>query len=422
MLNLLVIGSGGREHALAWKLAQSPRVARVFTAPGNAGTAAVGENLAIGIHEHDALVAAVRTHQIGLVVIGPDDALAAGLADRLEAEGIRVFGPRRDAARLEWSKAFAKDFMRRHGIPTAAAGEFTEVEAALAHCRASERWPLVIKADGLATGKGVIVAADLAEAGAALQAMMVDARFGAAGRRVVIEEFLCGREASLHALVDGTTALLLPLAQDHKCLIDGNRGPNTGGMGTASPPAIPPEPGFAAQMESLVLQPFLAGLQNDGLAFRGLLFPGLMLTTDGPRVLEFNARFGDPETQVLVPRLRSDLLDLLEATIDGDLASVQPVWDERAAVCVILASEGYPDAPITGRTIHGLDQLAHEPDVFVFHGGTKRAPDGTLVSAGGRVLGVTALGEDVPAARARAYAAAALVSFDGKQFRTDIGA
>ncbi len=420
-MHLLVVGSGGREHALAWKLAQSPRVTKIFVAPGNGGTAALGENLPIGIHEHDVLVAAARRLRIEFVVIGPDDALAAGLADRFAAEGMRVFGPCQAAARLEWSKAFAKDFMRRHGIPTADAAAFSDLGSAVAHCRAAARWPLVLKADGLAAGKGVVVAASAEAAEEALTAMMSAGRFGAAGERVVIEEFLEGPEASLHALVDGARAVLLPLAQDHKKLRDGNAGPNTGGMGTCSPPAAPVPAGFTERVEQEILAPFLAGLRADALDFRGLLFPGLMLTAQGPRVLEFNARFGDPETQVLLPRLRSDLLPILEATANGTLGTEPIAWDPRAAVCVILASEGYPDKPVTNRRIRGLEALANVPEVFVFHGGTRRADDGSIVTSGGRVVGITALGATVADARVRAYEAAAQVSFEGMQFRRDIG-
>jgi phosphoribosylamine---glycine ligase len=419
-MNVLVLGSGGREHALAWKLARSPRVRKIFCAPGNAGTAALGENLPIPITDHDGLVAAARLHLIDLTVVGPDDALAAGIVDRFEAAGLRVFGPSKAAAQLEWSKAFAKDFMLRHGIPTADSRQFHEFGAALAHCRAASRWPLVIKADGLATGKGVIIAANLAEAEDALRGMMEEARFGAAGRSVVIEECLHGPECSLHALVDGQSALLMPMAQDHKRLLAGDRGPNTGGMGTASPPARPPKAGLDEEVLRLILQPFLAGLAADKLMFRGLLFPGLMLTADGPKVLEFNARFGDPETQVLLPRLKSDLLPLLEATIDGRLAMIEPEWDARAAVCVILASEGYPEKPLTGRVIEGLESAASAEDVVVFHAGTRRESDGRILTSGGRVLGVTALGDTLSEARHRAYEAAGKIHFEGMQFRPDI--
>ena len=421
-MNILILGSGGREHALAWKLAQSPRVKKIFCAPGNAGTAALGENLSISLSDHDALLAAARAHHIDLTVVGPDDALAAGIVDRFEAAGHRIFGPSKAAAQLEWSKAFAKDFMRRHAIPTAAARAFDDFSAALEYCRASPRWPLVIKADGLATGKGVIIAEDPATAEAALRAMMEEARFGAAGSRVVIEECLQGPECSLHALVDGGSALLLPMAQDHKRLLDGDHGPNTGGMGTASPPVRAALPGFEDAVRRTIIDPFLAGLRADHLAFRGLLFPGLMLTADGPKVLEFNARFGDPETQVLLPRLKSDLLPLLEATIDGQLAGLEPAWDSRAAVCVILASQGYPEKPIVGRPIEGLESLRNADDVAVFHAGTRREADGRIVTSGGRVLGVTALGVTLAAARDRAYAAAAQIRFEGMQFRRDLAA
>ncbi len=421
-MNLLVLGSGGREHALAWKLARSPRVRKIFCAPGNAGTSALGENLPIPITDHDALVEAARQHRIDLTVVGPDDALAAGIVDRFEAAGLRIFGPSQAAAQLEWSKAFAKDFMRRHGIPTASSCQFDEMSAALAHCRESSRWPLVIKADGLATGKGVIIVEDLGAAEEAVRGMMEQARFGAAGRRVVIEECLRGPECSLHALVDGRSALLMPAAQDHKRLLAGDQGPNTGGMGTASPPAQPPRIGFDEDVRRSILQPFLAGLAADKLDFRGLLFPGLMLTADGPKVLEFNARFGDPETQVLLPRLKSDLLPLLEASIDGRLAEQNPEWDSRAAVCVILASQGYPEKPVTGRAIEGLASLEDLENVFVFHAGTRRESDGRIVTSGGRVLGVTALGTTLAEARQHAYESAAKIHFDGMQFRPDIAA
>lgn len=421
-MNVFILGSGGREHALAWKLARSPRVRKIFCAPGNAGTADLGENLAIAISDHDGLIAAAHQHQINLTVVGPDDALAAGIVDRFEAAGLPIFGPSRAAARLEWSKAFAKDFMRRHRIPTAASREFEDLAAAREYCAASSRWPLVIKADGLATGKGVIIAEDFLAARTALRGMMEEGRFGAAGRRVVVEECLKGPECSLHALIDGHSALVLPIAQDHKRLLAGDLGPNTGGMGTASPPVQAPQPGFDAVVRQMILDPFLAGVQADGLAFRGLLFPGLMLTADGPKVLEFNARFGDPETQVLLPRLKSDLLPLLEATIDGGLAAVQPEWDTRAAVCVILASENYPEKPLTGREIEGLESLAGADDVMVFHAGTRRESDGRIITSGGRVLGVTALGATLAAARERAYEAAAQIHFEGAQFRADIAA
>ena len=408
----------------SWKLARSPRVHRILCAPGNPGTASLGENLSISITDIAGLLAAAERHGVDFTVIGPDDALAAGVADAFEAAGRRVFGPRRDAARLEWSKGFAKDFCRRHAIPTAGAEEFDDLNAALVQLRARKNWPIVLKADGLAAGKGVFVATGLAEAEAAARAMLEERRFGAAGARVLAEDFLTGSECSLHALVDGRRAVLLPLAQDHKRLLDGDAGPNTGGMGTVSPPAASRrDPELAGRLEREIIAPFLAGLTADGLDFRGLLFPGVMLTPDGPRVLEFNARFGDPETQVLLPRLRSDLLPLLAACADGRLDQAPtPEWDSRVAVCVILASEGYPDKPLVGRPVHGLEDLAGEEDVIVFHAGTRRGDDGSILTSGGRVLGVTALGATVDEARARAYEAADRIRFDGKHCRRDIAA
>jgi phosphoribosylamine--glycine ligase len=417
-MNVLIVGSGGREHALAWKLAQSPRVEKIFTAPGNAGTALVGTNLAIPAGDHAALVAAAREHAAGLVVIGPDDALAAGLADALTAAGIPAFGPTASAARLESSKAFAKDFMRRHGIPTADAVEFTDSGEAHLHCRTA-RYPLVIKADGLALGKGVVIAANPSEAAHALYRAMDAGQFGEAGRRVIIEEFLDGTECSIHALFDGSSYLLLPDCRDHKQAHDGGLGPNTGGMGTVSPSQAL-TPALETQVREQILDRVLAGLRADGIDFRGLLFPGLMLTAEGPKVLEFNCRFGDPETQVLVRRLDGDLLDLLEACPAGTLATQSPTWSDASAVCVVLASGGYPGPYETGKPILGLDDAAADSNVTIFHAGTATV-DGQTVTSGGRVLGVTATGPDLAAARAAAYAAADQIRFDKVQRRNDIG-
>lgn len=415
-MNILIIGSGGREHALAWKLRQSPRVSRIFAAPGNGGLAEIATCLPIGIHDHDALVRAAREHRIGLTVVGPDDALAAGIVDRFETEGLRIFGPTQAAARLESSKAFAKDFMERHGIPTARAGTFTDSAEARAFARGMEK-PVVVKADGLALGKGVIIAATDAEAEQAIREIMDERKFGEAGAKVVIEECLRGPECSIHALVDGRSYVLFPGAQDHKRAYDHDEGPNTGGMGTISP-----APALTAQLEERVrreiLDPFLLGLQADGLDFRGMLFPGLMLTTEGPKVLEFNCRFGDPETQVLLARLESDLLELLEATIDRRLAEAAAQWKRETAVCVIMASGGYPGSYKSGEVIGGLDSVGQ--GAIAFHAGTKRT-DAGLVTSGGRVLGLTALGADVAAAREKAYAAVAKVEFTGAQYRSDIG-
>lgn len=418
--NVLVIGSGGREHALAWKLAQSPRVAKVFCAPGNPGTARLrGGNVAIPVSDHAGLIEFARREHVGLAVIGPDDALAAGIVDDFRAAGLRAFGPTAIAARLESSKAFAKDFMRRHGIPTAAYREFTDPAAAREYC-AGAAYPLVVKADGLALGKGVIIAANAAEADAAIHQCMEAAVFGDAGKRVVIEEFLSGRECSIHALVDGASYTLFPDARDHKQALDGNLGPNTGGMGTLSPSGAI-DAALEARIREEILDRFVAGARADGLDFRGMLFPGLMLTAEGPKVLEFNCRWGDPETQVLVRRLESDLLDLLEATVDGTLAAQTPVWSPEAAVCVILASGGYPGSYEKGRIITGVSRAEQRDGVVVFQAGTAESPDG-LVTNGGRVLGVTALGPDTAAARAGAYAAADEIHFAGVHRRNDIGA
>ena len=416
-MKILVVGSGGREHALAWKLQQSSRADRIFCAPGNAGTAEVGENVAIPANDLAALARFAKENQIGLTVIGPDDPLAAGVVDLFETEGLRVFGPSKSAARLESSKIFAKELMRKNKIPTARGAAFSNCEAAFAFVEQA-RFPLVIKADGLALGKGVIIAQDAAEARAAIDSMLTKRRFGDAGTRLLIEECLAGSECSVHALVDGKSYRMLATARDHKRAYDGDAGPNTGGMG-----AFSPADNFGAelqtQFEREVMRPLLNGLTESGVVFRGLLFPGLMVTEDGPRVLEFNCRFGDPETQVILPRLKSDLLDLFEATIEGTLERRTIEWDERAAVTVVLASGGYPEKYDVGKPIHGLELAASAKDIHVFHAGTRRE-NGTVVTAGGRVLAVTALGESVAAARTRAYAAVAQIDFEGCHYRRDI--
>ena len=417
-MTLLVIGGGGREHALVWKLKQSPRVGRLLCAPGNAGTAALAENVPIQAGDLETIVALARQEKVDLVVVGPDAPLAAGLVDRLREAGIRAFGPTASAARLEASKSFAKDFMHRHGIPTARSEKFTDLATASAYVR-GHALPLVVKADGLALGKGVTIAEDYPTAEAALRAALVDRVFDEAGDTVVVEECLTGRECSVHALVDGRSWLLFPDARDHKRAFDGDRGPNTGGMGTLSPSGRIDD-GLRASIEKEILTPFLRGLQADRLDFRGMLFPGLMLTAEGPKVLEFNVRFGDPETQVLLPRLDGDLLDLLEATVEGRLGSVRADWDPRAACSVVMASEGYPGKYQTGEVVSGLGG-AEAAGALVFQAGTaRRGP--ALVSSGGRVLGVTALGEDAAGAVARAYEAVGKIHFDSAIFRRDIGA
>ncbi len=419
-MKILVIGSGGREHALVWKLRQSPRVTELFAAPGNAGTAQIATNVPIAIADHEALVAFAKREGIGLTVVGPDDALAAGVVDRFREAGLRIFGPQQAAARLESSKVFAKEYMQRHGIPTASSGHFADPAEARRFCE-GRAYPLVIKADGLALGKGVIIAQNAQEADRAIHDIMEARQFGDAGNHVVIEEFLTGQECSVHALVDGENYLLFPAAQDHKAIFEGDQGPNTGGMGTFSPPAKLVTPEVEAAIRTELMEPFMAGLKASGLTFSGLLFPGLMLTPGGLRVLEFNCRFGDPETQVLLTRLKSDLLDLLEATVDGTLHTARPEWDTRAAVCVILASGGYPGDYQKGLPITGLEEAEALGDVTIFHAGT-RMEGGQLGTAGGRVLGVTALGESLTQAREKAYAAVAKIHFEGATFRRDIGA
>ena len=415
-MKILVIGSGGREHALAWKLRQSPRVSEVFCAPGNGGIAQLAECVPIKISDHDALVKFAQEQGINLTVVGPDDALAAGMVDHFQNAGLRIFGPTQGAARLESSKVFAKEFMLRHGIPTAASGQFSNADEARAFAKKMSV-PLVVKASGLALGKGVIIAQTHAEADAAIREIMEERKFGDAGVEVVIEEFLEGEECSIHALVDSRSYLLFPSAQDHKRALDGDQGLNTGGMGTFSPADKVLPPALEQRVRTEVLDRFIAGVKADGLDFRGMLFPGLMITRDGPKVLEFNCRFGDPETQVLLMRLDGDLLDLLEATIDRRLHEAKPKWCDEVAVCVILASGGYPGAYSGGQRITGLEKSA----ATIFHAGTKRDGE-SFLTAGGRVLGVTALAPTLAEARARAYAAVAGIHFEGMQFRSDIAA
>ncbi|HEY2615568.1 MAG TPA: phosphoribosylamine--glycine ligase [Chthoniobacterales bacterium] len=416
-MKILVIGSGGREHALVWKLKQSSRIERIFCSPGNAGTSDVGENVPILANDLPALLRFAKENRIVLTVVGPDDPLASGIVDLFEAEGLRIFGPTKSAARLESSKIFAKELMGKNKIPTAQGVAFHHSREALAFLKNS-RFPVVIKADGLALGKGVIIAQEAEEARAAIDSMMNQRRFGDAGTRLVIEEYLTGTECSLHALVDGTSYRMLGSARDHKRAYDGDVGPNTGGMGAYSP-ADNFNAELQQQFDRKVMGPLLNGLKKSGVSFRGLLFPGLMITADGPRVLEFNCRFGDPETQVILPRLKSDLLELLEATLDGNLDSAAIEWDERAAVTVVLASGGYPDKYEVGKRIDGLERVAKLNDVFVFHAGTRREND-SILTAGGRVLALTALGESVMDARSRAYEAMAQIHFKGCHYRRDI--
>ena len=418
-MKVLVIGSGGREHALAWKIRQSPRVTEVVVIPGNAGTARIGRNVRLKLADLSKIRSFAQEEGIDLTVVGPDDVLAAGIVDMFQAAGLRIFGPSQNAARLESSKSFAKRFMLRHRIPTARFAEFgSSVDAKSAIDQFG--FPLAVKADGLALGKGVIIAANRSEAITAVDDMIERRRFGEAGRKVVLEEFLTGTECSIHALVDGNSYLLFPTAKDHKQVYDGNRGPNTGGMGACSPSGNLDDASLN-EIRQQVLEPFIRGIRADGVDFRGLLFPGLMLTKEGPRVLEFNCRFGDPEAQVLLPRVKADVVDLLEASIDGRLHCLNPDWDSRTAVCVVMASGGYPGSYETGKSISGLDHAEKARGVTVFHAGTQRDGD-RVVTAGGRVLGVTAMGATLSDARKNAYEAVAKIQFDGSYFRRDIGA
>ncbi len=424
-MKILVIGGGGREHALVWKLKQSSSVDRIFCAPGNAGTGEIAENIAVSATDLAQLLRFAKQNDVDLTVVGPDDPLAMGIADLFTADKLRIFGPTKSAARLESSKIFAKELMRAQKVPTAQARMFSESKEALGYCD-ELKFPVVIKADGLALGKGVIIAPDVATAKSTIEAMMNEARFGDAGRRIVIEEFLRGTECSIHALVDGNDYRLLESARDHKRAFDGDEGPNTGGMGAFSP-ANNWDARLQSQFESEIMRPVLRGLAKERIAYRGLLYPGLMITSDGPRVLEFNCRFGDPETQVLLPRMKSDLLPLLEATIDGNSDSRRErgidnysiEWDKRAAVTVVLASAGYPGKYETGKAISGLNEVAKLEGVQVFHAGTKIVAN-QVVTAGGRVLAVTALGSTTAAARDRAYEAVSRIHFDDCHYRRDI--
>jgi phosphoribosylamine---glycine ligase len=419
-MKVLVIGSGGREHALAWKLGQSPRVDEVIVAPGNAGTATEPglRNVPVAVTDLDGLVALAKAEGVGLTVVGPEVPLVAGVVDRFTAEGLRCFGPRAAAAQLEGSKAFAKDFLARHAIPTAHYAVFTDLEPALAHVR-EKGAPIVIKADGLAAGKGVVVAMTLAEAEEALNDMLGGKAFGDASSRVVIEEFLEGEEASFIVIADGARALPMATSQDHKRRDDGDQGPNTGGMGAYSPaPVVTDEVSTRVMRE--VIEPTLAGMAADGAPFTGFLYAGLMIDKAGaPKVIEFNVRFGDPETQPIMLRLQSDLVDLIEAALDGDVGRVQAQWDPRPSLGVVLAAGGYPGKVRSGDVITGAD-TDFGADVKVFHAGTVSDAEGRPVSAGGRVLTVCALGHDLVEARARAYAALEKVTFADAFFRHDI--
>lgn len=415
-MKILIVGSGGREHALGWKISQSRHLTGLYFAPGNAGTAELGENIAVSSTDLPGLVSLARTTAVDLVVIGPEAPLAAGLADRLREAGIPAFGPSRLAAQIEASKAFSKAFMQRHGLPTARFATFKTFQPALDHLR-QVNYPVVIKASGLAAGKGVIVPESAPEAEDALRAMLLEQAFGSASEEVIIEERLQGEEVSLLAFSDGTNIRLMPPAQDHKRLLEGDRGPNTGGMGAYAPAPICPPP-MAAELGTTILQRTVDGMRSEGIPFQGVLYAGLMLTSDGPRLLEFNCRFGDPETQAILPLLESDLVEILLACTQGRLAQADVRWRQGAAVCVVAAADNYPGKTVSGTVISGLETRL--PESVIFHAGT-RQEYGQVQTAGGRVLGITGWGPDFQTAHSRAYALAARIHFAGMQIRPDIG-
>ncbi|MSR75425.1 MAG: phosphoribosylamine--glycine ligase [Planctomycetes bacterium] len=421
-MNVLVVGGGGREHALCWKLAQSPQIKRLFCAPGNPGTASMAENINIVATDVAGLRAFCKANAIEFVVVGPEAALTAGLGDALRAEDIAVFGPSRDGAELEGSKAFAKGLMSRGGIPTASYRVFHDARSARDYLRGGVSYPLVVKASGLAGGKGVVICEDETAATDAVSSMIESRLHGDSGSSVLIEEFLHGEEVSIHCLTDGSTMLTLPTSQDHKRLLDGDQGPNTGGMGAVSPATNLDAKGIR-RVEEEILFPTLHQLSKAGRSYRGVIYAGLMLTRSGPKVLEYNARFGDPETEVLLPRMQCDLLEPLLACAQGRLESVSDAvfaLDSRAAVTVMLCAAGYPGSPLQGAVIAGVEAAEKREDVLVFHAGTTMS-HGHLRVAGGRVLAVTALGADIAAARKRAYSAIADIQFEGMQYRKDIG-
>ncbi|MCD8348405.1 MAG: phosphoribosylamine--glycine ligase [Lachnospiraceae bacterium] len=417
-MKVLIIGSGGREHAIAWKVAQSPKVDKIYCAPGNAGIAEYAECVAIGAMEFDRLAAFAKENQVDLTVVGMDDPLVGGIVDVFEAQGLRVFGPRKNAAILEGSKAFSKDLMKKYGIPTAAYESFTDADAALRYLETA-KLPIVLKADGLALGKGVLICNTLDEAKAGVKEIMMDKKFGSAGNCMVIEEFMTGREVSVLSYVDGRTIKPMTSAQDHKRAGDGDTGLNTGGMGTFSPSPFYTE-AIDEYCRKYIYQPTVDAMAAEGRPFKGIIFFGLMLTEDGPKVLEYNARFGDPEAQVVLPRMKTDIIDVFEACIDGTLDQVDLEFADNAAVCVVLASDGYPVHYEKGLKIEGLDAFHDKDGYYVFHAGTAKK-NGDIVTNGGRVLGVTATGSDLKAARANAYEAVEWISFANKYYRHDIG-
>lgn len=418
-MKILIVGGGGREHAIAAAVAKSPKADTIYCAPGNAGIAQVAECVPIGVDEFDKIASFAKEKEVDLVIVGPDDPLAAGIVDVLEAAGLRVFGPGKNAAILEGSKAFSKDLMKKYNIPTAAYETFDDAEQAAAYLEQAE-YPVVLKADGLALGKGVLICNSKDEALEGMKSIMLDKQFGSAGNRMVVEEFMTGREVSVLSFVDGKTIRIMTSAQDHKRACDGDKGLNTGGMGTFSP-----SPFYTKEVDDFckqyIYQPTVDAMANEGRAFKGIIFFGLMLTDKGPRVLEYNARFGDPEAQVVLPRMKNDIVDVIEACIDGTLDKTELQFEDNAAVCVVLASQGYPVKYDKGLVISGLEKFRDAGGYYCFHAGTKFDSQGNIVTNGGRVLGITATGDDLKTARAKAYEAAGWVDFANKYMRTDIG-
>ncbi len=417
-MKVLVIGSGGREHAIVTKVAQSPRVDKIYCAPGNAGIAGLATCVPIGVMEFDKLVDFAVSEGIDFTIVGPDDPLVGGIVDAFEAKGLKAFGPRKNAAILEGSKAFSKDLMKKYNIPTAAYENFSDPNDALAYLETA-KMPIVLKADGLALGKGVLICNTLEEAKEGVETIMVDQKFGSAGNMMVIEEFMTGREVSVLTFCDGKTIRPMTSAQDHKRAKDGDQGLNTGGMGTFSP-----SPFYTKEVDEFcrkyIYQPTVDAMAAEGREFKGVIFFGLMLTEDGPKVLEYNARFGDPETQVVLPRMRNDIIDVMEACVDGTLSDIQLDFADNAAVCVVLASDGYPEHYEKGFPISGFNAFEGKGDYYCFHAGTKLS-EGRVVTNGGRVLGITATGEDLLTARKKAYEATQWISFENKYCRNDIG-
>ena len=418
-MKVLVVGSGGREHTLCWKIAQSKKVDKIYCAPGNAGVAEVAECVAIGAMEFEKLADFAQEKEIDLTVIGMDDPLVGGVVDVFEERGLRIFGPRKNAAILEGSKAFSKDLMKKYNIPTAAYENFDDAEKALAYLETAD-FPIVLKADGLALGKGVLICNTLEEAKEGVKSIMLDKAFGSAGNQMVVEEFMTGREVSVLSFVDGNTIKIMTSAQDHKRAMDGDQGLNTGGMGTFSP-----SPFYTEEVDEFckkyIYQATVDAMKAEGREFKGIIFFGLMLTEKGPKVLEYNARFGDPETQVVLPRMKNDIVEVFEACVDGTLDQIELEFEDNAAVCVVLASAGYPLKYEKGLPISGLDTFKDKDSYFVFHAGTKFNEEGTIVTNGGRLLGVTATGATLKEARANAYEATNWVTFDNKYCRSDIG-